>query len=343
MSPWLRRRRYYCINLREQCSYALGDVPFDEKARRDFNGRCRSHDGTGCGAALKEGDPLDLRPKVAAATLCAMVLLTVLAWAARTFIFPPPLQYVTFASAETRVQDVGLIRLEVIRNGDLGHRVEVAVTTADGTAKAGEDYEPFTRAIAFERGERIKTIELAVLPDQTLEKGQRAFSLLLTNVEGVPRHVVRIEPRVVERGEQVQAEQMVLSASRIAADIAGFVVKRRVLLDMVASRSAGADEVTEYKHQLMDVQDNLSRAREGYAQSLNELQKYDAALILRTMDRVREDLAQRNFAQQSRALAIVRSQFKELAGGRRMDMDRWVGELEKAVPRLEPGNPGVRA
>jgi len=340
---WMRTR-YYCNNTTGLCKFALGDIPFSKSEFEKSAGSCRGRAADGCGQALISGDPQDLRPRIFAAVLATVALAACLGWLARTYVFPPPLQHVAFTGAESSVDDkVGTLELKIVRDSNLDQRIAVEIGSTDGTAKAGLDYQPVSGSITFERGERAKVIELSVLPDQTLEKGPRSFTVTLLNVQGEPHHIVRIGPRVVDRSERLQAEQMILSASRIAADIAGLMVKRRVLLQMATDRSATPAVVAEYKKQFIDMQDNLSRAREGYADAMRELQKFDTTLVLPTMDHVRDDLAKRTFGQQSRALDIMKLQFKELSSGQPMDMDRWVSELERAVPHLDANGHEVTA
>jgi chorismate mutase len=337
MSLW-RRLRYYCANVQGGCIYARKDTPFTKREFDTFEGLCRGHRKVGCGSPLKLGDPEDLRARWLASLAVLAVVALGLAWIARTFLFPPPLDHIAFATTETTTDDqVGLASLEIVRSGDLNRRARVEIASEDGTAKAGEDYGALRRELVFEPGERTKTIQLAVLPDRTFEKAVRYFSLALLNVAGEPHHIVRIAPRQVPHGEELEAEQSVMAASRIAADIAGFMVKRGVLLDLLTERRMFRDEVAEYKQQLISNQDNLSRARESYAEAMRTLQTHQATLVMHTIDRIRDDLVKKQFGQQARAIAIMKGQFTELANRQSMDMDRWVSELEAAVPR--PGEP----
>jgi hypothetical protein len=328
MSLW-RVKRYYCANVQGACPYACADTPFTEAEFKRFEGQCRGHRQDGCGSALVLGDPKDLRARWVAALAVAAIVALGMAWAARTFIFPPPLEHIAFATPETTTDDqAALITLQVIRSGDIERRVQVDIASEDGTAKAGEDYGAIRGRLTFEPGQSATTIQLPVMPDHTFAKAARYFSLTLLNVAGEPRHVVRIAPRPVAPGEELLAEQSVLAASRIAADIATFMVKRRVLMDLMVGRASFRDEVAEYKQQLLGVQDNLSRAREGYAEIMRGLQTHQPALIIRTIDRVRDDLVKKQFGQQARALAHVKGKFTELADKHDMDMDRWFTELE---------------
>ena len=319
---WGRRRRHYCTNIANSCRHALGDIAFSSA------GNC-----TACGEVLIEGDPLDLRFKWFRDGLAVALVIVGLAWAIRSLWFPPPLDHVGFAAAETKVDDrAGKVRLEVVRQTDLDRSIEVRFAATDGTAKAGDDFDAAQGSLTFEPGQRSRVIEVSVLPDPTLEKAPRSFSVVLTNVRGNPEHSVRIVARAGSRDQLAQTEQAVLMASRIAADIAGYRVKRRVLMDLLALGKFSTAQIKEYKQQLIEAQDNLSRAREAYAESMRILSTHEPVLVMRTIDRLAVDLKKKNFAQQSKALGVLKAHFTELVNEQRMDLDRWVRELESIVP-----------
>ena len=64
-----------------------------------------------------------------------------------------------------------------------GHAVTVSYATADGTAKAGEDYTAASGTLTFAAGETSKTISVAVL-DDAHDEGEETFSLRLSNASG---------------------------------------------------------------------------------------------------------------------------------------------------------------
>ena len=64
-----------------------------------------------------------------------------------------------------------------------GHRVTVDYATADGTAKAGEDYTATTGTLTFAAGERVKTVSVPILDDGH-DEGHETFLLRLSNVAG---------------------------------------------------------------------------------------------------------------------------------------------------------------
>jgi hypothetical protein len=347
--PTWTQNRYWCTNLAGQCAHALADTPFSQAQFNAGGGRCGGasvSNAQGCGQPLVAGAALDRRPRWAAAGLGVLAALSVCGWVLRTVVFPAPLEQVSFAQAETRTDDDhGSLAIEVVRVAALDRRLEVLCQSVDGTAKAGQDFEQVSNRLVFEPGERSKAVAITLLPDRSLQKADRHFTVTLTNVRGEPRHAVLISPKAIDRSAQLQAEQVVMAASRTAADIAGFAVKRQVIDGLMGSSRGDASAFRAYKQQLADVDSNLVRAREGYAQSLRELQTHQSTLVLTTMDRLADELARKSFMQQSRAMGVMKQQFTELLQHQTMDLDRWVQDLGKVVPRVPglttPGSPST--
>ena len=63
-------------------------------------------------------------------------------------------------------------------------RVEVSFETADGTAVAGDDYEPATGTLTFAPGETMKTVPVNTVLDGLFERVPESFGMRLTNVSG---------------------------------------------------------------------------------------------------------------------------------------------------------------
>ena len=63
------------------------------------------------------------------------------------------------------------------------HRVTVDYATADGTAKAGEDYTAASGTLTFAAGETVKTVSVTVL-DDAHDEGEETFMLRLANAAG---------------------------------------------------------------------------------------------------------------------------------------------------------------
>ena len=63
------------------------------------------------------------------------------------------------------------------------HRVTVDYATADGTAKAGEDYTATAGTLTFAAGERVKTVSVPILDDGH-DEGHETFLLRLSNLVG---------------------------------------------------------------------------------------------------------------------------------------------------------------
>ena len=63
------------------------------------------------------------------------------------------------------------------------HQVTVDYATADGTAKAGEDYTATSGTLTFAAGERVKTVSVPI-HDDGHDEGHETFAFRLSNVEG---------------------------------------------------------------------------------------------------------------------------------------------------------------
>ena len=80
----------------------------------------------------------------------------------------------------TAIEDIGFVRLTVVRTGSVG-TLSVNYVTVDGTAKAGEDYVATSGTLTFAPGETTKTIDVTILDNQPLEATDESFSVTLTN------------------------------------------------------------------------------------------------------------------------------------------------------------------
>ena len=64
-----------------------------------------------------------------------------------------------------------------------GHSVTVDYATADGSAKAGEDYTATSGTLTFAAGEKTKTVNVPVL-DDAVDEGEETFTFRLSNATG---------------------------------------------------------------------------------------------------------------------------------------------------------------
>lgn len=343
MAMLAKRARYWCVNDTGRCPHALADTPFSQAQFDVWRGVCGGVDNVpGCGKQLAIGAPHDPRPRAMAIGAVLLVVGMPLTWVVRTQVFPPPLEHIAFLETQTRANDSqGKVVIDVVRDSALGQRAEIIMRTVDGSAKAGQDYRPVSSSLVFQPGEQRKSVPVALLPDPTQMKAERHFELVLNNVVGEPRHLVVIAPKTVDRSQQLQAEQAVMAASRIAVDIAQYVVTRDLTDELMSGSRSNAASFRLYKQQLAEIDGNLVRAREAYGRALSELQSYQPTFVLNTMDRVAADLARKSFVQQSLATGVMKRQFTELLAHKTMDLDQWVIDLGKTAPRL-PGVGGNR-
>lgn len=335
MKPWIRVP-YYCTNVAGGCGLAKADQPFSNDDYRRYHGRCAGEHG--CGAELKPGAAVDLRPRWASWGIAGLLLAGLLAWVLRAALFPPPLQHVDFAVRESESSDdAGLVRIEVVRSADLAQGARIDYAAIDGSAKAGQDYTAERGRLLFAPGEGRKLLTVTLLPDTSFQKHRRSFSLVLLNVLGEPSHLVTIGPRAVARSDAMTAERSVRAASLVAKDLADAAVRQRILGQLLAAARGREGEFAEYRRALVAVDGNLIRARESYLQLLRELQSQQPSTVLSAMDSVAGDLERKTFVQQAQAVIVMKRQFTELLRHASPDMDRWVKELSAIVPQAGDG------
>jgi hypothetical protein len=337
---WGRLPRYCCTNITGRCVYSLSDALFSQKQFEAWAGLCKGSDNRpGCGKPLELGKPDDRRFRLIASGMLTALALGSGAVALRTYIFPPPLVDISFASGQSRVDDsAGHVVLEIRRISGQNSRAELMASFVDGTAKAGFDYEIPGQVVVLQPGQTEVQISIPVLPDNTLRKGERHFSVVLDNVLGQPRHSVIIAPKPKDITAQIQIEQMVLTASRIGADIAGLMVKYETMDKLLSDLQGREEEFREFRLQMRDAANNLVRAREAYLQAVRSLQTQPTQQVLDTIERLQTDLRQRNFIQQAQVLPILGRHYRELVDGKSADMDRWVIELGQTIERVPSDN-----
>ena len=256
----------------------------------------------------------------------------------RLLVFPPPLEHVHFATAQSETHDdAGMIDIEIERNGDIDRAVDVDYATMDGSAKAGDDYEARSGRLTFAAGESRQRLTIDLRRDTTFQRERRHFSVALRNVRGEPRHKVVIAPVADARTDVERIEQSVRSASQLALDVAEQAVHKRVLHDLAEGSEADSAEAAVYRESLAVTNENLTRAREAYMRVMYDLRAQPPAPVLGAMDRVAGKLKTDGYLQQAHAVVVMKRQLLELLEGRTIDMDRWTQELSAVVPALPKG------
>ncbi|XP_077400665.1 sodium/calcium exchanger 1-like isoform X1 [Vanacampus margaritifer] len=79
----------------------------------------------------------------------------------------------TFEGTSQRVSEsVGVMEVKVLRTSGARGLVAVPYRTLDGTARAGEDYEPAAGKLEFQNDETMKIIEVRIIDDEEYEKNK---------------------------------------------------------------------------------------------------------------------------------------------------------------------------
>jgi hypothetical protein len=115
------------------------------------------------------------------------------------FIYGEPLPgLVAFRVEAERVQEDGATAaLTVTRQGANAGVATVAYATADGTAKAGQDYAEKTGTVTFGPGETTKQIKIAISADNANEQDE-SFTVALSNASGAALAAPRIETVTIQ-------------------------------------------------------------------------------------------------------------------------------------------------
>jgi hypothetical protein len=96
---------------------------------------------------------------------------------------PVPAAVQLFEDDPSAAESAGELAVVVTRTGDLSQTTTVTYATADGTAKAGSDYEAASGTLTFAPGESSKSILIAVTPDDIFE-GDETFAVTLGTPSG---------------------------------------------------------------------------------------------------------------------------------------------------------------
>ncbi|XP_033743920.1 LOW QUALITY PROTEIN: extracellular matrix protein 3-like [Pecten maximus] len=75
-------------------------------------------------------------------------------------------------------EDISRLTIPVVRSGDLSERSEVRVFTKDGSARAGQDYNGFSRVLVFEEGMSRLDVEVEILFDD-MKENREVFTVHL--------------------------------------------------------------------------------------------------------------------------------------------------------------------
>jgi hypothetical protein len=115
------------------------------------------------------------------------------------FIYGEPLPgLVAFQVSAARVdEDAATPALTVTRQGANAGTATVAYATADGSAKAGQDYAAKTGTVTFGPGETTKQITIAISAD-TANEADEAFTVTLSNAAGAALAAPRTETVTIQ-------------------------------------------------------------------------------------------------------------------------------------------------
>ncbi|WP_313913328.1 Calx-beta domain-containing protein [Tahibacter sp.] len=228
-----------------------------------------------------------------------------------------------------------LLDIELRRDAYIDEAIDVPFETRDASAQEGVDYAAARGFLHFAAGERTQRVSVTLLPDPSHQKGPRHFTLVLPQAKGTPTHRIAIVPPQVSASDAIAAEALALSASRIAKDIADLRLKLQVVEELMTASRDDDGAYAAYRRRLATTSGDLSRARERYLHEMEQLRRLKSGAILDAVDAVAARLDGQGYAQQSKAVRVMKRHLLELMDGRAPEMDRWVEELMRTIPRVE--------
>lgn len=333
-----RRARYWCIN-RRGCALARSDRIFTAAEYAGHDGLCRLGAQGGCGAPLRRGEDHDLRAPLLG-TVLLVALLGGVGTAAAPLLLdwyrPAPPANIRFELHETTASGAGqVLDIELRRDASIADAIDIAYETRDASALEGVDYAAARGVLHFAAGQRRQSLSVTLLPDPSHQKGPRHFTLVLPQVQGKPMHRIAIVPPPVTAIDVTAAEALVMSASRIAKDIADLRMKQQIADELMAASRDNNGAYAAYRQRLATTSGDLSRARERYLQDLEQLRRLTSGATLDSVDAVAASLDEQGYAQQAKVVRVMKRHLLELMDGRSPQMDRWVEELLRTIPRVE--------
>lgn len=90
-------------------------------------------------------------------------------------------------------ENAGTATAQIRRIGGAGQEVTVRVSTANGTATAGDDYTALNQVVTFGAGETLKSVQVAII-DDTAEEANETFTINLSEPSGTAQ---LLDPKVL--------------------------------------------------------------------------------------------------------------------------------------------------
>ncbi|XP_060078834.1 extracellular matrix protein 3-like [Ylistrum balloti] len=115
-------------------------------------------------------------------------------------------------------EDISRLTIPVVRSGDLSERSEVTVFTKDGSARAGQDYNGFSRLLLFEEGVSRLEVEVEILYDD-MKENREVFTVHLRGNHNMVAEVRRNERTMVYVEENKKIMDVVFPSRPIVVSL----------------------------------------------------------------------------------------------------------------------------
>jgi hypothetical protein len=336
------KKYYYCTNIDGECQYALGSHIYTEQQYNNANKKCVGTHSDGCGEILTLDHINDYRKYLYSGFVVFIVIVSGSSFYLKKLFFPEPIQGISFTSGVTHVDEkVGQIELNVERHEDLDKTLSILFVSADGTAKAGHNYQALNGKVNFKSGQKLAKIPVTILPDNEISETEKVFSITLVNVEAQPHHEIFVKESSLSKEALEKSDIIVISLTNMAKDIADFARKLKITKDFISAKgnSFNESQMKTYTGIYNDIESNLKQARDRYVEELGRLQAIDRQVVIKSMDKRINYLRQHDYIQLYKAAEIMKEHFNYSLDNNVLDIDKLIIALEQTIPKSDsPSN-----
>lgn len=313
---------YVCTNFEDGCDQATGHIPVYQSGSAEL--RCSQ-----CQSTLQLSTKRKFNFLGSSIFVACLSLLGAIGWFVKPMIIPESIEGVSFAETVTRVEEsMGIVEVEVLLKAPLSKKLVVDYNLLEGTAKAGADFNANGGQVTFLPGQTSSKISVAIVPDRSQLEINESFELVLSNIEGNPKHIVIIVEEGVNKDLLEKSDVIVADLSRLAADIANDYATIK-MLEAYLKNSLDSDPRLTNRYEQAKV--NILNARERYLLQFHDLSDLDPAVVKASIENRLAVIDRDGAKLQYKATVIMRGQLFEYFDTRIPVADTWIRELGDLV------------
>lgn len=322
MSLYISQQAYLCTNIDEGCSHATRHaLVFGERKAEIL---CPE-----CNVPLQRTDKTKFNSVLIASSICCLCLLLIAGLFLKPVIMPESIQGVGFKQSISRVLETDAVigvTLTLPHPATVRHVIKYHMVA--GTANANEDFNAAAGQVIVLPGQQTATISIAIIPDRDQLEASETFDLILSNVEGQPRHTVIIEEVGVNKSLLEMSEVIVADLSVLAADLAnGYATIK--MLENYLKNTQKPDQSIEIRYD--QAKSTINRVKERYLLQFNNAQELDPVVIEASIKNRLAATKRDGAMLQFQATELMRQQLLEYSDTHIPHTEVWLEELGKLV------------